>query len=182
MVELRETKNPVKTILAQIFLGLAIASLSAHAGKIPNIWQLSTFCLFFILFRVKMYWDDILSYKKTDNNSIIFIFSYFFGMFSWFIWLLSPSYLPFFEKSLRAILYAFILMTLSCFLSLKFSDKNNLWQHIKYITFNSGYGIVIVCNLYEMLSYYVSISIMIVLCIIDMVVNKSYTAIYKESF
>jgi hypothetical protein len=73
---------------------MALVSLAGGISKIDTqnfaYWS---FASFFTLFRIKEFLDDIEEFKKVDTKDLFFKAGFFFGLFSWFFWIVAASYL-----------------------------------------------------------------------------------------
>jgi hypothetical protein len=63
--------------IAAIFLSISLATLASSFAKIDEIsFDIISFTLFFICFRIKIFLDDILFFKQADFSKIRFRISF----------------------------------------------------------------------------------------------------------
>jgi hypothetical protein len=155
--------------IATIFLTMALVSLVGGILKLKYFsFYHFLFCVFFILFRIKMFMDDLIFCEKYNYMKLSRKISFIFGIFSWFLWVVAAVTIDNFNYALSKIIFAFILSTV-CIVIVIFTDYEK--RHKFWLCTNLIYISIITCAIFQILPYGMSMLILIIICLIDM--NKS---------
>lgn len=126
----RDSGRGYREILT-VFLAVAITAMATRAGEVADraaelcraqLWEIILFCIFYTVFRIKWYLDDIREDQiyLPDKKEIerlqprqyngISTFALPFAMASWVFWLVAAFYVPYYMCWAYGFLIAGILM------------------------------------------------------------------------
>ena len=162
--------------IATIFLSMSLVSLAGGMLRIENFgiptWL---FIIFFILFRIKMYLDDVLYFKDVDTKDWQFKYGFFFGIFSWFFWIASAVHLAELDKAFLFVLIAFVLSTIWILIA-GFAEKFKK-QHKVWLLTNSLYILFTLLTIAKLIKIHISAPILLCICLVDLWKSGSFKAL-----
>jgi|WetSurMetagenome_2_1015567.scaffolds.fasta_scaffold122319_2 hypothetical protein len=126
--------------LTGFFLPISISALALGMKDIPIHWDkfgTYLFAVFYILFRIKIYVDDINEIKTSKNDAWLKFGFLIFGPFFWFIWVLAGYKVACLTQSISWILISLVLATI--YLIIKACYKKDTGEICRHITYNLGY-------------------------------------------
>lgn len=101
-----------KSILTSIFLSMAMMALAGGIARLEVVdWPVWAFAAFFVLFRTKEFLDDVEYFKEVQTTEWDFKAGFFFGVISWFFWILSAAQLGNLAGACRYLWIGFIVST-----------------------------------------------------------------------
>lgn len=128
--------------LTTVFLTVALGALAgamARAGTLA--WPHAIFAAFFVLFRVKMFLDDLAFLKTPGSQDVWFKTGFLIGLASWFFWLLSALHVDRLGSALKLALVAVSLSTLWVLIEgvrARFRGRHTLWLGVNVFYLASG--------------------------------------------
>lgn len=169
------------TTVLSVFLSMAMVAM---ANSVAALIRKKTatpihewfFVAFFILLRVKIYLDDLDTFKRTDRKSSKFRKEFFAGVFFLFLWITVAAILP------ECYTIASLLLSFTLFLgTLILSISSDAPKRCSYIEFNFYYMVLLLVSSVASSSWSVIfLCLAILLVLFDFNRNESYKVFEGE--
>jgi hypothetical protein len=165
--------------LTTVFLTVALGALAGAMARATALdWPQWFFAAFFILFRVKMFLDDLAYLKKGNKRDFWFKLGFLVGIASWFFWLLSALKVEYLASALKFGLVAVFLSTFWVLIEgvrERFRSLHTFWLGVNVFYLASGWvalrGGASPPNLGWLFALWLGI------CLLDLFVSKSWDAL-----
>ncbi len=174
-----EGKKPWQDIAA-LFFPLSILALALGLKDVPFekiSYEQYLFAGFFILFRSKIFLDDLWRIDQAQRLDVWFQLNFFAGVFLWFIWLLAGVYASNLDSSISLIGVFLIAATALLIIEILLGRfvASRPWRDFKcqgaWLYFNLFYGcFVALYFLGESKTYLMKL--LIITCIMDILISR----------
>jgi len=169
--------------IAAIFLSISLATLASSFAKIDNIWfdnnlfDIISFTLFFIGFRIKIFLDDILFFKEADFSKNRFKLSFIYTILIWFLWILSAMFV---NKLYYVMNLLIAIYLLSIPLIIIQYCENLKFKYLMWIGLNVIYVILLYLAILDDLPKSMCFGLLFLSNLIDMFCSDSFEALTIE--